>query len=122
VRQLRVSLPRVWHVRTADGDIDVSTAWLTSELERLEKEPATFGVISNQLKAHLSAMRGAAGELQTVSSLPVTVNAREHLDRIMDRREFAGERGPSKIEQWQARIRDWITRQLLKLLQRLHLG
>jgi len=122
IPRLRQSLPRVWHVRTTAGDIDVSTSWLTLELEKLEQEPATYGVIANQLKSHLTAMRQAAVELRTASNLPASVNAREHLDKILERREFAGDHGPSKIERWQARIRDWITRQILKLLMRLHLG
>jgi hypothetical protein len=122
IPQLRQSLPRIWHVRAPDGAIDVSTTWLTLELEKLEQEPATYGVIANQVKSHLTAMRQAAVELQATSSLPASVNAREHLDKILERREFAGEHGPSKIEQWQARMSQWLTRQILKLLWRLHLG
>jgi hypothetical protein len=122
IPQLRQSLPRIWHVRTSEGTVQVSTTWLSSELEKLEQEPATHGVIANQIKSHLAAMRQAATELETVSHDSWSANARERLDKILDRREFAGERGPSQLELLQARISRWIERQLLRLLSRLHPG
>ncbi len=122
IPQLRQSLPRIWHVRTSEGAVDVSTNWLSSELEKMEQEPATYGVIASQVKSHLAAMRKAATELEAVSREPSSANAREHLDKILDRREFAGERGPSQLELLQARIARWIERQLFRLLSRLHLG
>jgi hypothetical protein len=122
IPQLWQSLPRIWNVRTSEGTVQVSTTWLSSDLEKLEQEPATYGVIANQIKSRLAAMRKAATELQAVSHAPWSANARERLDKILDRREFAGERGPSQLELLQARISRWIERQLLRLLSRLHPG
>src|SRR5258707_14195821 len=79
IPQLRQSLPRIWHVRTSEGAVDVSTNWLSSELEKMEQEPATYGVIASQVKSHLAAMRKAATELEAVSREPSSANAREHL-------------------------------------------
>ena len=120
--QLRQSLPRTWHVHTSEGAIDVSTAWLRSELQRIEQDPTKYEAIANRIRSQLLAMRKAATELDGVLQQPASAGARDHLDKILNRPEFAGEQGPSQLELLQAKIARWIERQLFKLLSRLHLG
>src|SRR5437764_784670 len=122
IPQLRQSLPRIWHVRTSDGVVDVSTVWLASELQKLEQEPAKYDMVASGVRSQLAAMRKSATELEAALQQPSSPGAREHLDKILDRREFAGERGPSQMELFQARMARWIERQLFRLLSRLHLG
>jgi hypothetical protein len=122
IPQLRQSLPRIWHVRASDGAVDVSTVWLASELLKLEQEPPKYDVIASGVRSQLAAMRKSATELEAALQQPSSPGAREHLDKILDRREFAGERGPSQMELFQARMARWIERQLFRLLSRLHLG
>jgi hypothetical protein len=122
IAQLRQSLPRIWHVRTSDGAIDVSTAWLSSELKEVEQEPTRYEAIVNRVRSQLLAMHKAATELDGVLQQPSSAGARDRLDKILNRPEFAGEQGPSQLELLQAKIGQWIERQLFRLLSRLHLG
>jgi len=122
IPQLRQSLPRIWHVRTSEGAIDVSTAWLRSELHKVEQEPTKHQAIANRIRSQLLAMHKAATELDGVLQQPSPDGARDRLDKILNRPEFSGERGPSQLELLQAKIGRWIERQLFRLLSRLHLG
>jgi hypothetical protein len=122
IPRLRQSLPRIWHVRTSEGALDVSTLGLSSELQKLEQEPAKYDAVASGVRSQLAAMHKAATELQVALQQPSSNGARERLDKILDRREFAGEQGPSQWELLQARIARWIQRQLFRLLSRLHVG
>jgi hypothetical protein len=122
IPELRKSLPRIWFVRTADGGLDVSTVWLDQKLEKLEKDPATSAVVVNEIEAHLIAMRDAAKDLEAPSQPPSLSNAREHLDKILQRPEFAGEQGPGQWELLRERIARWLGDQILRLMSALHLG
>ena len=122
IPRLRESLPRIWRVRTSEGAMDVSTSGLSSELQRLEQEPAKYDAAAGKVRSHLAAMHKAASELEVALQQPSSRDARERLDKILNRPEFAGQRGPSQLELLQARIEAWIQRQLLRLLGRLHLG
>jgi len=122
IRELRKSLPRIWFVRTVDSRMDVSTAWLDQKLERIEKDPATSAAIVNEVQAHLVAMRETAKELEAASQQPSLGNAREHLDKILQRPEFAGEQGPGQWELLRERIGRWLGDQILRLMRAMHLG
>jgi len=122
IPRLRQTLPRIWHVRTSEGAVDLSTLWLSSDLQKLEQEPAKYDVVASRVRSQLAAMHKAATELEVVLQRPSSSGARERLDKILDRREFAGEQGPSQLELLRARIAGWIQRQLFRLLSRLHLG
>jgi hypothetical protein len=120
IPQLRKSLPRTWLVRTANDRIEVSTEWLVSRLQTLEKEPTKLAL--HEIESRLSAMRIAAAEMENGSKSTSPAAARQQLERILQRREFADLQGPSAWEIWKARIARWLAEQVYRLLSRLHLG
>jgi Domain of unknown function (DUF4129) len=122
IAELRRSLPRAWVVRTAEGRMEVSTDWLTAELRKAAVDPAGSQSTLNEIEQRLAAMRKAATELEGTSNGPSADCAREHLEKIMQRREFTGLQGPSQWDMWKARITRWLLEQIYKLLSRLHLG
>jgi hypothetical protein len=122
ISDLRKSLPRIWFVRTADGRIDVSTAWLAQRLERVEKDATNSAAIVNEIEARLLAMSQAAKDMEGAAKQPSSDTAREHLDKILRRSEFAGQRGPGQWERAWEKIGRWVSEQILKLMRALHLG
>jgi Domain of unknown function (DUF4129) len=122
VSQLRRSLPRTWIVRTGETRIEVSTDWLTSELHKAAADPADSASTLREIELRLAAMRKAAMELEASSSEASPVDAREHLEKILQGREFSGLQGPSQMELWKARITRWLIERIFRLLSRLHLG
>jgi Domain of unknown function (DUF4129) len=123
IAQLRKSLPRAWPVRVGDKIIQVNTDWLTSDLKKLEADPAKSASVSPELTSRLLAMRNAAAALERGSS-PANLDAAiTQLDSILNAREFAAAaQGPNQWDIWKARIARWINEQIYKLFRRLHLG
>jgi hypothetical protein len=119
---LRKSLPHSWVVRTGDASIEVSTDWLTSELRKAAVNPADTEVTRHEIDVRLAAMRKAAIELEAASSEASPADARERLEKILQRQEFAGLHGPSQWEMLKARITRWLLEQIYRLLSRLHLS
>ena len=122
IPQLRKSLPRTWIVRTGDARIEVSTEWLASDLRKLERAPTSSASDAKKIELRLTAMRKAAKDLEAESRQPFPKDARANLEKILQRREFAGSQGPSQIEILRARITRWIAEKIYRLLSRLHLG
>jgi hypothetical protein len=120
IPQLRKSLPRAWLVRTGDDRIEVPTEWLASRLQKYEHDPAKPAL--HEIESRLSAMRSAAAEMEIGSNGTSPVVAREKLEKILQRREFADLQGPSQLEIWKARIARWLAEKVYRLLSRLHLG
>jgi len=120
IPQLRKSLPRTWLVRTGDDRIEVSTEWLVPRLQKLERDPAKPGL--HEIELRLAAMRKAAVEMENGSKETSPTVAREHLEKILQRREFAGLTGPSQLEIWKARAARWLAEKVYEFLSRLHLG
>jgi tetratricopeptide (TPR) repeat protein len=122
IPQLRASLPRIWFVRTTEGRMDISTAWLAQRLEKLENDPVKSNALVSQIGTRLAAMRESAKELEAASQQPSADSAREQYKKIMQRSEFAGQQGPSQWDRMWDKIGQWISDQFLKLMRALHLG
>jgi hypothetical protein len=122
IARLRRSLPSTWRVRTDETRIEVSTEWLTSALQKLERDPAESASRLRDIELRLAAMHQAAMELETGSNQTSPKDARADLDKILRRREFAGMQGPSPMELLKARILRWIAERIYRLFSRLHLG
>jgi hypothetical protein len=120
--QLRESLPRNWVIQTEQSRIVVSADWLASELLQAEHDPAKSKAILREVQRRLAAMRKAAADLEAESSETKPESARSHLDKILQRREFARASGPSQAELLEARISRWIEEHILRLLSLLHVG
>jgi Domain of unknown function (DUF4129) len=120
--QLRESLPRNWVIQTEQSRIVVSTDWLTAELRQAELDPGKSKAALRTVQGRLAAMHKAATDLEGGSNGADAQSARAHLDKVLQRREFAGANGPSEMELLQARIARWIEQRLLRLLSLLHVG
>jgi hypothetical protein len=119
---LRKSLPRAWVVRTGEASTEVSTDWLAAELRKAVVNPADAAAALHEIDVRLAAMRKAAIDLEAASGQASPVDAREHLEKILQGREFAGLQGPSQWEMLKARISRWVLEQIYRLLSRLHLS
>jgi hypothetical protein len=123
IPELRKSLPRAWPVQVGDKSIQVPTDWLASDLKKLEGDPGKYASVSREVTSRLGAMRKAAEGLERGTASPVNPDAAHtQLDRILSGREFGAAQGPSQLDLLKARIARWLTEQIYKLLQRLHLG
>lgn len=103
-RALRQQLPAFWAV-TADGQrFDVSTDWLQTGLQTLEKKPRAR---SRVLQERLEAMRREAADLARGpqrSDAPI----RQKLEAILARREFRDVHAPTWFERLEERIGQWL--------------
>jgi Domain of unknown function (DUF4129) len=122
ISRLRRSLPPAWRVRTDETRIEVSTEWLTSALQKLERDPAESASRLRDIDVRLAAMRQAAMELETGSNETSPKDSRADLEKILRRREFRGMQGPSQMELLKTRILRWIAERIYRLFSRLHLG
>jgi hypothetical protein len=122
IPQLRKSLARTWRVRTQNSEVDVPTDRLTADLRYIEQNPTKSQFVSYAADLRLAAMRRAATELENPANDTDPKQARQHLDQILQRREFAGATGPSQFQMFMARVERWIVERLVWLFSRLHLG
>jgi Domain of unknown function (DUF4129) len=122
VAEIRESLPRSWVIQTGQSRIVVSTDWLGSELRHAEYDPAKSTAVLREVQRRLSAMRKAAMDLEAESKAANPESARGHLEKVLQRREFARASGPSQAELLEARIIRWIGERILRLLSLLHVG
>jgi hypothetical protein len=121
--RLRQSLPRTWLVHMGDSRIPVSTEWLNAKLQDIERDPTKSVAVTKDIEEHLAALRKAAAEMESGAKAPPSpLDARKHLEKILQRREFAGVQGPSPVEVLKERIGRWISEQIYKLLSRLHIS
>ncbi|HYY72993.1 MAG TPA: DUF4129 domain-containing protein [Candidatus Bathyarchaeia archaeon] len=102
---LRDSLPKRWTVSTPEGSFSVSSEPLRNQLTSLSSEKTQVWV--NHLAEEV------AFSAQSVSG---PSNAREELNRILARSEFAAVKPPSAWDLFRQRLAAWVERMLLKLL------
>lgn len=102
---LRDSLPKRWTVSTPEGSFSISSEPLRNQLTLLSSEKAQAWVNHLEQEVELSG--------QQVSG---SADAREELDHILARSEFAAVKPPSAWELFRQRIAAWIERMLLKLV------
>jgi hypothetical protein len=120
--RLRESLPHAWVVQTEQSRIVVSTDWLALQLFQAEHDPAKAQTILRDVQRRLAAMRAAASDLDARSGQTNAEFARSHLEKILQRREFARAAGPSETELLEARITRWIEERIIRLLSLLHIS
>jgi hypothetical protein len=120
--QIRESLPNNWIVQTEQSRIVVPTDWLASRLLQAEHDSAQSKAVLREVQSRLAAMRKSATEMERASPQTSAESARTQLDRILQRREFAGADGPGQSELWADRISRWIAERIVRLLSLLHVG
>lgn len=118
---LRKSLSDAWVVTTRQGKIEVSTEWLRDELWQVERDPKDTSSLS-KIKLRIAALRRDAEEFQSSPERGGDEAARQRLETILTKREFAGAQGPSATQLLISRIERWIAEKIVALLSRLHLG
>ena len=122
IPELRKSLPRAWPVQVGDKSMQVATDWLASDLKKIEEDPAKYASVSREVTSRLGAMRKAAEGLEQGKESVNLDAAHTQLDKILSGREFGAAQGPSQLDILKARIARWLSQQIYKILQRLHLG
>jgi len=122
ISRFRKSLPRDWTVDTRDTEFRVPTEWLDSALADLQTRPKNASTLVRDIEFRLTEMGQSAAELERPSGEAPMSLARAHLNKVFQRREFEGLKGPSALQLWEARIARWIDRQLVRLFQKLHVS
>ena len=102
---LRGSLPKRWSVTTPEGSFSVSSEPLRNQLTLLSSEQAQAWVNHLAQEVEFSA-QGVSGSSY----------AREELNHILARSEFAAVKPPSAWDLFRQRLAEWIERMLLRLL------
>jgi uncharacterized protein DUF4129 len=104
-------LPHSWHVHTENGDFDVSTAGLRSDVRRYEKEKNQANAVA--IRTRLASLRK---ELAGFEKAPLEVsNSRTELNSILARPEFRDVHGPT----WWDRLKRWMIGRLIRLVSKL---
>ena len=63
ISQLRASLPTSWFVRVGESNMQVSTAWLSTLLQRIQDNPEHSKAAVAEVQTRLASLRAAASEL-----------------------------------------------------------
>jgi hypothetical protein len=120
LRSFHASLPAEWVVKSGDARYAVSTDWLRTPLAAIEKNPKASASLLLPGERRLDALRRAAHGLEAAGSPRDLAPVRGRLDKILSAREFAGLRGPSWLDVLQARVKEWLYRQFIRIFG--HLG
>jgi hypothetical protein len=122
ISSFRKSLPESWDVRADNLTLDVSTQPIESALRHLQTNQKNADGTARDLEFRLSELGEAAVELENPSDQFSIATARERLNKVFQRREFGGLKGPSEFQILETRIANWIFRQIARLLQLLHIS
>jgi hypothetical protein len=115
------SLPDAWTVDTQGKTFSVSTAWLRTALETLQKKPAD-AELWRQIRERLEFLDRQASGLESQAVEPQTGKARAQLKEIFAQREFKGLAGPGALALWWRRVTGWVGEKIEAFLERLHIG
>ena len=115
---LREQLPQSWPVKVGAQRVEVPTRWLRAGLNAIDKDPKGSVASVNSLLTHLRNMQREAEELADAPQF-TAVSAREKLNEILSRREFAAIRGPTWFSRQLARLNEWLADLFERLSTRL---
>lgn len=116
--KLRSSLPNNLRVHTERGDMETSTAWLNTALEKLQKtKPEKRGELIKKLQERLASSRQEAQAF--LQPAPASAGSDEKLQAILQRREFRMVRGPSAWDEMVAKAQRWLFRLIDKIFSRI---
>lgn len=120
--RFRNSLPSDWIVRVNGAEFRVPTQALVSALTNLEAHPKNAVPLARDIEFRLVEMRQSAIELGASSGEVSASAARVQLQKVFQRREFEGLKGPTRLQLLEARIERWIALQIMRLLKLLHMN
>jgi len=104
-------LPRTWRVHTENGDFEVSTAGLRSDVRRYEKEKNHSNAVA--IRTRLESLRK---EIAGFEKAPLEVSdSRTELNSILAGSEFRDVHGPT----WWDRVKRWMIGKLIRLVSKL---
>lgn len=118
---LRHSVPLKLELQAAGQHFTISNAWLVLALVHWEKDIRYRAAIQQEIEQRLQWELQQAQALTLPSQAPSTQIARAQLKAVLSRREFRFVRQPSWWDLMWARVWRWISRQLDRLMGRLHL-
>jgi hypothetical protein len=122
IGKLRASLPHAWIVQTSQGRIEVPTAWLSTELYKVQNDPKEAKAASTAIDYRLTIMRREADDWEGVSLAQDSGQARAKLDKILKRSEFSGAQGPNPLQLFLAKLERRILEWILRLLSHVNFG
>jgi hypothetical protein len=114
---LRKQLPDDWSVAVEDQHFQVSTEWLSAELDRIAANPQFAADACQKINHRLEAMLGDLEGLARIDA-PDSGRARAKLDDILKRREFRSVRAPNHADTFWDQITDWLWRFIIGLISR----
>jgi hypothetical protein len=114
---LRKQLPDGWSVVVQQQTFLVSTRWLGASLDRLAANPQLASEISREITVGINSLADDAQGLSPIGA-PPSSQARDKLDDILKRREFASVHAPNAEETFWDLLSDWFSKFLAKLLSR----
>jgi len=104
-------LPHSWRVHTDNGDFEVPTAGLRSDVRRYEKEKNQANAVA--IHTRLESLRK---EMAGFEKAPIEVSdSRTELNSILARSEFRDVHGPT----WWDRVKRWMIGKLIRLVSKL---
>jgi hypothetical protein len=122
ISEFRKSLPSEWTVAVGGAEYHISLESLDSALANLQMHPQNADSIARDIKYRLAVLRQAALELEKPEAGVEEAAARSQLNKIFQRREFAGMAGPSAFQLLEERITRWLFEQIARLLAWLHIS
>ena len=103
IQELSDALPPAWYVQTNDGNYRISTAPLRAILDQASKNRSSTVADGQKFLGYLAV------QLEAYSGVgPSISGARENLERILARPEFAGNGPPSAWDRLRERIAAWV--------------
>jgi Domain of unknown function (DUF4129) len=120
VHELRTTLPAKWIVTTGNARYAIGTEWLSGALSSIETDPSASNSVLAPTRQKLEALRQEAQSLvDSIETQQSAAQSRNRLNAILSAREFRGQPGPTWLDVWKQRIRDWIDRQLERIFGRV---
>ncbi|HXE75992.1 MAG TPA: DUF4129 domain-containing protein [Candidatus Xenobia bacterium] len=113
------SLPPQWRVQWRTQQVAVDTEWLRRGIENISRNEKQAKATRERLRARLQALREEAQALQAEAEAVDLAHARQSLNHILSRREFAGVSGPDWWDELRWRISQWIQELLAWLFGRV---
>ena len=105
------SIPPSWRVQGTEGDFDVSSEWLRSDLAEWLKAPKRE--IQDRIVSRLGALRSEATSFQV---LPGDSSSRRSLlNHILVAPEFQAVHGPTWWDRMKQQVQNWLVNLLLRL-------
>jgi hypothetical protein len=122
IAQIRGSLPSAWQVEHDGEAYRVSTSRIADALSDLQVNQRNANQKARDIESALGDLRRSAVALEDADRGASISTATADLNQVLKGQEFTGLRGPTRLQILEARIGDWISGWLIRLLSHVHIG